>query len=188
MKKGLLAAFMMLMTTCTLQAQKTPQKEKIANDEPKSVEINMDSKWSFLENMNLNMTYGMGIAVRLDPSIPLYVITGLELHMATGEIEILGKKESLSAWTLSVPLSMAYFLPLGESSDSWRLMLQAGARFNYLISSKMGGESIVNDDNRTGFNGLVRLGIGKTAILYGEYAFPFGNGDGVWSIGLCTGF
>lgn len=189
MKKGLLAAFMMLMTTCTLQAQETPQKQKITDDEPKSVEFNLDIRFSFVENTYLNMTYGMGIAVRLDPSIPLYVITGLEYQMSSGEIEILGKTQTTSSRTLSVPLSTAYFLDMGESANHWKLMLQAGARFNYLISSKIGGDSVLDDDNRTGFNGLVRLGIGKSMILYGEYAFSFsGSGDGVWSIGICTGF
>ena len=189
MKKGLLAAFMMLMTTCTLQAQETPQKQKITDDEPKSVEFNLDIRYPFVENTSLNMACGMGIAVRLDPSIPLYVITGLEYQMLSGEIEILGKTQSISSMTLSVPLSTAYFLDMGESANHWKLMLQAGARFNYLISSEIGGDSVLDDDNRTGFNGLVRLGIGKSMILYGEYAFSFsGSGDGVWSIGICAGF
>ncbi len=189
MKKGLLTVFIMLMTPCILQAQETPQKkQKSADDEPKSIEFNLDFRYPFVENTNMNMTFGMGIACRLDRNIPLYAIIGLEYQMLSGEMEILGKKQSISSMTLSVPLSMAYFLDLGESLSNWKLMIQAGARFNYLISSKIGDESILDDADRTGFNGLVRLGIGKTAILYGEYAFPFGNGEGVWSIGLCSGF
>ncbi len=189
MKKGLMTAFLVLIATCMLHAQETTQKkQKIADDEPQSVEFNIDFRYPFVENTSLNMVYGMGVAIRLDKSIPLYVITGLEYQLLSGEIEILGKTQSLSSMTLSVPLSMAYFLDLGESLSHWKIMLQGGARFNYLLSSEIGNESVLDDNDRTGFNGLVRFGIGKTAILYGEYAFPFGSGEGVWSIGLCSGF
>lgn len=91
-----------------------------------------------------------------------------------------------SSTALNIPITLAYRFGNPKAFD---LFMQGGIRYGYILSAKYNGNSMLDQMDRSSFSGIVRAAAGYASIrFFVEYGFPFGSGDGVWSIGLSYGF
>lgn len=188
MKKTLACALIVLMTVGALHAQNKAEENNGSVKEQESVESIIYWRLPLIENLKLPTSgWGLDIGFRLNPSIPLYLTAGVEYYLADTETEYMGDKTTSHLTSLNVPVTMAYHINLSNTTD-WNILVQAGVRYNYLLSVKVGNNSMIDGMDRSSFNGLIRLGVGRGLKIFGEYAFPFGNGNGVWSVGFCASF
>lgn len=88
---------------------------------------------------------------------------------------------------LYFPVQLGYMI--GEAK-SFHLVVRGGAAWNYLLSMKYKSNKIdLSDYKRSGWFGIVRVGIGQSDLqIYGEYDFSFNSdANGMWLVGLSFG-
>lgn len=153
--------------------------------ESKNTVLAISFRWPLVDGVS-GSGYQLELGFRLAPEKPVFAIAGLEYAYSNAKISYGNTNTVYSTSLLNVPLTLGYRIGNPEKFD---IFLQGGVRYGYVLSAKMGSNSVLDGMDRSGFGGLARVSVGYASIrFFGEYGFPFGDGDGVWSIGVVFGF
>lgn len=196
MKLKLLVVSLLLVASSSLMAQgflsgSTPTSvngNSASGDgshESKRTVMGGSLRWALSEGATgYGFQYELGF--RLAQGKPVFALVGLEYASSNSKVDIGTTHAVVSISALNIPITLGYRFGNPEEFD---LFLQGGIRYGFLLSAKYNGDSMLSQMDRSSFSGIVRAAAGYASIrFFVEYGFPFGSGDGVWSIGLSYGF
>lgn len=116
-------------------------------------------------------------------------LIGVGYNMTSSEIKTYsasGKPTTQTLYTNTLTFPLSLNLTLGDKDKFWNMKIQGGVNYNYILSMELGSDKMdLDGTDRSGFSGHIRCVL--FSLLFGEYNFPFGDGKGAFTFGLCFG-